>query len=98
MRAQLLYEALSETPVADVEQRLAQVGELEKPELAMALREQLIVQRRMQEQLQRFDGEMERMVVELDTVRANLVSTAASGDAQPTRSAWPSASARCATR
>ena len=25
-------------------------------------------------------GEMERMVVELDTVRANLVSTAASGD------------------
>ena len=30
---------------------------------------------------QRFDGEMERMVVELDTVRANLVSTAASGDA-----------------
>ena len=48
----------------------------------MALREQLVVQRRMQEQLQRFDGEMERMVVELDTVRANLVSTAASGDAQ----------------
>ena len=82
MRAQLLYEALSETPVASVEQRLAQVGELEQPELAMALREQLVVQRRMQEQLQRFDGEMERMVVELDTVRANLVSTAASGDAQ----------------
>jgi hypothetical protein len=82
MRAQLLYEALSETPVASVEQRLARVGELEKPELALALREQLVVQRRMQEQLQRFDGEMERMVVELDTVRANLVSTAASGDAQ----------------
>jgi hypothetical protein len=34
----------------------------------------------MQEQLQRFDGEMERMVVELDTVRSSLVSTAASGD------------------
>ena len=51
MRAQLLYEALSETPVATVEQRLAKVGELEQPELAMALREQLIVQRRMQEQL-----------------------------------------------
>jgi uncharacterized RDD family membrane protein YckC len=82
MRAQLLYEALSETPVASVEQRLERVGELQQPELAMALREQLVVQRRMQEQLQRFDGEMERMVVELDTVRANLVSTAASGDAQ----------------
>ncbi len=48
----------------------------------MALREQLVVQRRMQEQLQRFDGEMERMVIELDTVRSNLVSTAASGDAE----------------
>ncbi|WP_028067797.1 RDD family protein [Solirubrobacter soli] len=81
MRAQLLYEALSETPVESVEQRLARVGELEQPELALALREQLVVQRRMQEQLQRFDGEMERMVVELDTVRSNLVSTAASGDA-----------------
>ena len=81
MRAQLLHEALSETPVASVEQRLAGVGELEQPELALALREQLVAQRRMQEQLQRFDGEMERMVVELDTVRANLVSTAASGDA-----------------
>jgi uncharacterized RDD family membrane protein YckC len=82
MRAQLLYEALSDTPVATVEQRLATVGELEQPELALALREQLTVQRRMQEQLKRFDGEMERMVVELDTVRANLVSTAASGDAE----------------
>jgi hypothetical protein len=81
MRAQLLYEALSETPVASVEQRLARVGELEQPELALALREQLVVQRRMQEQLHRFDGEMERMVVELDTVRSNLVSTAASGEA-----------------
>ena len=82
LRAQLLYEALADTPVAAVEQRLASVGELEQPELSLALREQLIAQRRMQEQLQRYDGEMERMVVELDTIRANLVSTAASGDAQ----------------
>jgi uncharacterized RDD family membrane protein YckC len=80
MRAQLLYEALDDTPVATVEQRLATVQE--QPELAAALREQLVVQRRMEEQLRRFDGEMERMVVELDTVRANLVSTAASGDAE----------------
>jgi hypothetical protein len=34
----------------------------------------------MQAQLERYDGEMERVVVELDTVRASLVSTAASGD------------------
>jgi uncharacterized RDD family membrane protein YckC len=82
MRAQMLYEALAETPVASVQQRLAKVGDLEQPELALALREQLVVQTRMQKQLQRFDGELERMVVELDTIRANLVSTAASGDAQ----------------
>jgi hypothetical protein len=35
----------------------------------------------MQSQLERYDSELERIVVELDTVRANLVSTAASGDA-----------------
>ena len=33
-------------------------------------------------QLERYDGEMERMVVELDTVRANIVSVSASGDAR----------------
>ena len=63
-----------------------------KPELALALREQLVVQPRMQEQLERFDGELERMVVELDTVRANLISISASGDTR-TRNASPSASA-----
>ena len=47
MRAQLLYEALSETPVASVEQRLARAGETQQPELALALREQLAAQRRM---------------------------------------------------
>jgi uncharacterized RDD family membrane protein YckC len=82
MRAQMLYEALDETPVASVQQRLSKLGDLEQPELAMALREQLVVQTRMQEQLQRFDSDMERMVVELDTIRANLVSTAASGDVE----------------
>jgi uncharacterized RDD family membrane protein YckC len=81
MRAQLLYEALSESPVERVEQRLAQVSDIHQPELALALREQLSVQRRVVEQLREFDGEMERMVIELDTVRSNVVSTAASGDA-----------------
>jgi hypothetical protein len=56
-------------------------GHGQRPEVAAVLREQLVVQRRMQEQYVRYDGELERMVIELDTVRANLVSTAASGDA-----------------
>jgi hypothetical protein len=80
-RAQMLYEALDETPVARVEQRLAALTDGFQPELEGALREQLIVQRRMQGQLARYDGELERIVVELDTVRANVVSAAASGDA-----------------
>ena len=73
MRAQLLYEALTETPVASIEQRLAKAGELERSELDLALQEQLIVQQRMQEQLEHFDEELERMVVELDTVRGNVL-------------------------
>ena len=77
----MLYEALSETPVASVEHRLAELAAARAAELAMALQEQLIVQRRMQTQLEHFDGELERVVVELDTVRGNLVTAAASGDA-----------------
>ena len=50
------------------------------PELIGALREQLVVQKRIEGQLQRYDDEMERIVVELDTVRANIVSVSASGD------------------
>jgi hypothetical protein len=38
------------------------------------------VQRRMQAQLERFGDEMERMVVELDTIRGSLVSVSASTD------------------
>ena len=78
-RAQMLYEALEETPVAGVEQRLSELGG-QRPELASALQEQLTVQRRMAVQLERYDGEMERIVVELDTVRSNLISVSASGD------------------
>jgi chromosome segregation ATPase len=81
-RAQLLYEALSETPPAWVEQRLAEVsGEPAKADLAAALEDQLAVQRRMEGQLERFYTEMERVLVELDTVRGNLVSVSASTEA-----------------
>jgi chromosome segregation ATPase len=78
-RAQLLYEALSETPPSWVEQRLGQVrGDPSKAELTSALENQLSVLRRMEAQLQRFYDEMERVLVELDTVRGNLVSVSAS--------------------
>jgi hypothetical protein len=78
-RAQLLYEALAESPSASVERRLRQVrGDPSKAELTAALENQLIVLRRMEGQLQRFYDEMERVLVELDTVRGNLVSVSAS--------------------
>jgi chromosome segregation ATPase len=78
-RAQLLYEALEETPSAWVERRLAEVRpDPARAELASALETQLAVLRRMEIQLQRFYDEMERVLVELDTVRGNLVSVSAS--------------------
>ena len=81
-RAQLLYEALSETPPSWVEQRLGQVrGDPSRAELSAALENQLTVLRRMEAQLQRFFDEMERVLVELDTVRGSLVSASASTEA-----------------
>jgi chromosome segregation ATPase len=82
-RAQLLYEALAETQPAWVEQRLSEVrGDASKAELTAALENQLAVLRRMERQLQRFYDEMERVLVELDTVRGNLVSVSASTEAE----------------
>jgi chromosome segregation ATPase len=82
-RAQLLYEALAETQPAWVEQRLAEVrSDPSKAELTAALEDQLAVLRRMERQLQRFYDEMERVLVELDTVRGNLVSVSASTEAE----------------
>jgi hypothetical protein len=78
-RAQLLYEALADTPPDGVEARLAEVkrrgGE---PELEEALTTQLATLRRMEKQLDKFFAEMERILVELDTVRSQLVSVSAS--------------------
>jgi hypothetical protein len=80
-RGELLFEALTESPPQLVEQRLAQVrGDPSKAELTQALESQLKVQRRMEGQLQRFYDEMERILVELDTVRGSLVSVSASSD------------------
>jgi hypothetical protein len=87
-RAQLLYDALADTPPEQVEARLEEVRRRADPgsrELEDALEHQLAVQRRMQGQLDRFFAEMERIVVELDTVRGNLVSVSASTDAAAQR-------------
>jgi DNA repair exonuclease SbcCD ATPase subunit len=78
-RAQLLYEALADTPPGNVERRLDEVRrEPAKAELAEALATQLATLRRMETQLERFYDELERMLVELDTVRSQLVSLSAS--------------------
>jgi hypothetical protein len=78
LRAQSLFEALSDSPPERVSTRLKQVeGDPSKAELAEALRQQLRVQQRMAQQLTRFYDEMERMLVELDTVRGSLVSLSA---------------------
>ena len=79
-RAQLLYEALADTPADRVETRLAEVRRAgEQPELEEALGTQLATLRRMEKQLYRFFGEMERILVELDTSveRAQLASAIA---------------------
>lgn len=82
-RAQLLHEALDDTPVTKVEGRLAELeGDADRQELIDALDQQLEVQRRMQRQLSRFKDEMERIVVELETIRGSLLNVAASTDVE----------------
>ncbi|MBA2440053.1 MAG: hypothetical protein H0V50_05195, partial [Thermoleophilaceae bacterium] len=71
-RAQLLYEALAESPPATVEARLAELTRANDPsrsELVEALTGQVKVLRRMERQLQAFYDQMEKILVELDTVR-----------------------------
>jgi uncharacterized RDD family membrane protein YckC len=77
-RAQLLHDALSETPVATIEARLAELSGSGKLELIHALQEQLVVQKRMAAQFEHLDEELERVVVELDTVRGSLLTVSAS--------------------
>jgi hypothetical protein len=78
-RAQTLYEALADNPPEHVELRLAQVrAEPGREALVEALEHQARVQRRMEGQLGRFYDEMERMTVELDTIRGSLLSLSAS--------------------
>lgn len=78
-RAQLLADALADTPPERVQERLLQVqGDPEKAELVDALETQKTTLERMQRQLRRFGTEMERILVELDTIRGQIVSVSAS--------------------
>jgi hypothetical protein len=78
-RAQLLADALADTPPQQVAERLRQVeGDPEKAELTEALKMQATTLERMQRQLRRFGTEMERILVELDTIRGQIVSVSAS--------------------
>lgn len=79
--AQLLHGALADMPVAEVKTRLsAAEGDPAQSELAEALREQLQVAQRIESQLAGYHGAMERLCVELDTVRAQLLSTSVTTD------------------
>lgn len=83
-RAQLLFEALEDSPPSPVEARLKELRDVADPakaQLVEALEHQLAVLRRMEIQLDRFYDEMERLLIELDTVRGSLVSVSASTDA-----------------
>jgi len=79
-RAQLLHEVLDETPPSAIERRLAELEGSGKAELIDALQQQLTVLRRVEAQLNRFYDELERLLVELETVRGTLVSVSASTD------------------
>lgn len=79
--AQLLYEGLADMPVADVRRRLKEAAkDPAQAELAEALREQLGVAERIESQLAEYHAQMERLCVELDTVRAHLLSTSVTAD------------------
>lgn len=79
-RAQLLYEALDESPPSRVATRLRELAGSGKSELIGALEHQLTVQRKMESQLESFYDQMERIVIELDSIRGSLLSVSASTD------------------
>ena len=77
-RAQSLADALRDTPPDRVAARLGEVrDDPNKRELAEALKTQLDTLHRMQAQLVRFGDQMERILVELDTIRNQIVSVSA---------------------
>jgi Protein kinase domain len=81
--AQLLSDALDLLPKEQFERRLADIRSRHVPgkaQLVDALAKQLQVQRAMEARLETSYAEMERILVELETVRGEVLSAAASGD------------------
>lgn len=84
--AQLMHEGLADMPVADVRRRFeAAAADPSQGDLAEALREQLEVAERIESQLAGYHAQMERLCVELDTVRAHLLSTSVTTDSMNQR-------------
>jgi Protein kinase domain len=86
--AQLLSEALELLPREAFERRLADIRSRHIPgkaQLVDALAKQLQVQRAMEARLETSYAEMDRILVELETVRGQVLSAAASGDADAER-------------
>jgi hypothetical protein len=79
-RAQLLYDGLQENPPHAIQQRLDELKGSDNAALIESLQQQLLVMQTMERQLQRQYDVMERVVVELDTVRGSLLSVSASDD------------------
>jgi hypothetical protein len=76
-RARRLDDALRELPPEEVERRLAEVRAGRDPgkgRLVEALARRLAVQRRMRAKLDAFHAELERIVVELDTLRGRVLA------------------------
>lgn len=76
-RARLLREALAETPPERIERRLAEVRAGQDPgkaKLVAALARHLAVQRRMLAALSAYEAEGERILIELETVRGQVLA------------------------
>jgi hypothetical protein len=80
-RAQLLYEGLAESSPAATRQRISSLRGSGKDDLLDALESKLQAEEKMQTQLDAFYDQMERIVIELETVRSSLLSVSASEDA-----------------
>jgi hypothetical protein len=80
VRAALLREALADAPPERVERRLAEVRAGQDPgkaKLVAALARHLAVQRKMQAALAAFDADTERILLELETVRGEVLAAGA---------------------
>ena len=84
-RARLIEEALAESPPERVERRLAEVragADPGKARLVAALASQLAVQRRMRAALTEWESEIERLLVELESVRGRVLADDATASAR----------------